>query len=48
MEPLNMSKTERKKYIKNIEKHIKNYHNYKVAIENLEKQLSIFVFAILK
>lgn len=34
-----ISKLERKKRIKNIEKHLRNYNNYKVAILNLNKQL---------
>jgi len=34
-----ISKSERKKLVKNIEKHLKNYNNYKVAILNLNKQL---------
>ncbi|QAW10927.1 transcriptional regulator [Bacillus subtilis] len=34
-----ISKPKRKKLVKNIEKHLKNYNNYKVAILNLSKQL---------
>ncbi|MCT6515164.1 transcriptional regulator [Bacillus subtilis] len=34
-----ISKPIRKKLVKNIEKHLKNYNNYKVAILNLSKQL---------
>jgi len=34
-----MSKTERKRLVKNIEKHLKNYNNYKLASLNLTKQL---------
>lgn len=34
-----IGKSERKKRIKNIEWHLKNYNNYKVAIFNLTKQL---------
>ncbi|MCP1161348.1 transcriptional regulator [Bacillus infantis] len=34
-----ISKSERKVLVKNIEKHLKNYNNYKVAILNLNKQL---------
>ncbi|AEP85132.1 transcriptional regulator [Bacillus spizizenii] len=34
-----ISKSKRKKLVKNIEKHLKNYNNYKVAILNLSKQL---------
>lgn len=34
-----ISKSERKKLVKNIERHLKNYNNYKIAILNLNKQL---------
>jgi hypothetical protein len=34
-----ITKSDRKKLVKNIEKHLKNYNNYKVAILNLNKQL---------
>ncbi|UXM87761.1 transcriptional regulator [Bacillus subtilis] len=34
-----ISKPKIKKLVKNIEKHLKNYNNYKVAILNLSKQL---------
>lgn len=34
-----MSKVERKKHIKRIEEHLKNYNNYKIAILNIKKQL---------
>lgn len=40
MRVLFMNKMDRKKYIKNIEKHLRNYNNYNIAIANLEKQLS--------
>ncbi|MFP7253834.1 transcriptional regulator [Terribacillus goriensis] len=36
---LESSKSERKKLIKNIEKHLRNYSNYKIASANLHKQL---------
>ncbi|SDM80833.1 hypothetical protein [Sediminibacillus halophilus] len=36
---INLEKQERKKMIKIIEKHLKNYHNYKVAAINIKKQL---------
>lgn len=41
MTVLSMSKAERKKCVKNIEKHLRNYKNYKIGIKNLEKQLSL-------
>ncbi|SDZ11353.1 hypothetical protein SAMN05421736_106125 [Evansella caseinilytica] len=40
MTALAMSKEERRIYVKNIEKHLRQYKSYKVAIKNLEKQLS--------
>ncbi|MGN8842544.1 transcriptional regulator [Niallia sp. HCP3S3_B10] len=36
-----ISKQERTKYIKNIEKHLKAYQSYLVAIKNLESQLTM-------
>ncbi|WP_051382248.1 MULTISPECIES: hypothetical protein [Sediminibacillus] len=36
---INLDKQERKKMIKIIEKHLKNYHNYKVAAVNIKKQI---------
>lgn len=36
-----ISKKERTKYIKNIEKHLKAYQHYQVAINNLENQLTM-------
>lgn len=36
-----MTKEERKKCIKNVEKHLRNYNNYKISLSNLERQLSI-------
>lgn len=34
-----ITKDERKKYIKSIEYHLRNYSNYKVAVKNLNNQL---------
>mgnify|MGYP001465256007 CR=1 FL=1 len=34
-----LSKTERKKAIKVIEKHLKKYNSYKIAIINMKEQL---------
>jgi hypothetical protein len=36
---LETSKAERKQLVKNIEKHLRNYNNYKIASANLHKQL---------
>lgn len=41
MRLLHMTKEERKKCIKNVEKHLRNYNNYKISLSNLERQLSI-------
>lgn len=39
---LSIDKDIRKRYVKNIEKHLKNYSYYLTAISNIEKQLSNF------